>query len=328
MTIALIISLYTTSKAFSDFVGSCRTAGIVFLSRSSTLNVSFQVELKESSLGLRVVSLLDLDNELDPKLLRVLHWNVYRTLENNKWMHAIQKLMDIAQIIVLDTRVCSTAVLKETDFALVPSRQHKVLALTFDDGRAPVLDEHLRIYNNPKVNKFPRFTEIQLLTEIQHRLLPKLYPGFMQGIYIPIQGKNCTDEDCINQKTENSDPMSLINTINKLNRDITIAVLSKDMEEMRRLMLALKVAIERIGNLRKSETFKPIAAVIADSATAFETTGFAEAHALLESAIEAAVNIGISIIPTLELGLNENNPEVRKAFQRALKRIKFNDNIE
>jgi len=326
ITIALFFSLYTASKAFSDFVGSCRTAGVVFLSRSSAPNVSLQVELKEASLGLRVVSLLDLDNELDPKLIKTLQWNVYRTSDNAQWMHVIQKLMDIAQIIVLDTRVCSVALLLETKFALVPSRRHKVLSLICDDGRAPVLEEYFRKYNEPQVNNFPRFIEIQLLAEIQHRLLPKLYPRFMRGKYVPIQGQKSLGDARINQKTENSDPMILlINTINKLNQDINLAVQSQDMEETRRLMLALKVAIERIGSFRKSETFKPITAAIADSAAAFSSTGFAEAHALLESSIEAAVNTGIQIIPTLELGLNEKNPEVRKAFQRTLKRIKSNE---
>jgi len=114
----------------------------------------------------------------------------------------------------------------------------------------------------------------------------------------------------------------LVSLIRECNRALTGAMLVQNMDKVRLLMLELKVAIERIGSTDEEEAIASIAAAIADSAAACEQLGFGEAHALLDSAIEAAANIGPAMIPMLTKGMNEPEPAVRRAFQRALGRVR------
>lgn len=451
----IFIAIYTACMALSDFVGSARIAGVVFLSRSSQPSLRFQVELKEAALGLRVVSLLDLDVEPDRELTRVLRWNVYRTSESAEWTELIQELMNLAQIIVLDARVSSPAVLRETEFALTPARRDKVLILTGEDGCAPVLDEFMESHDAALLRGLPRLTEIQLLAVIHRRVRSGLYPARMRGTPVTMACENTLAEEggradeqsrrmlvrhrgkevaiptttvnpytpaemaielgqlesvalhcdypgeseeldtacrtisellssssarwagaeedadaliwmqpgsdqkrfryalgspgdeerlmaaecglgelaaCVvtsvceffkPQETEvpASDVGDLVPLIRECNRALTGAMLLQDMEKVRLLMLELKVAIERLGSTNEEEAIASIAAAIADSAAAYERFGFGEAHALLESSIEAAANIGPAMLPMLTKGMNEPDPAVRTAFRRALGRV-------
>lgn len=111
----------------------------------------------------------------------------------------------------------------------------------------------------------------------------------------------------------------LLAHVNELNRAITGVALAQDWTKARQLMDELRVAVEKLGSLGGAEAVKPVVDALADSAGAYENTGFVEAKALREAAIEALRRIGKESIPWLKEGLTHSNPAVRKACNRALK---------
>lgn len=111
----------------------------------------------------------------------------------------------------------------------------------------------------------------------------------------------------------------LVAHVNELNRAITGAALAQDWTKARQLMVELRVAIVKLGSIGGAEAVKPVVDALADSAGAYENTGFSEAEALREAAIEALQRIGKDSVPWLKEGLTHSNPAVRKACNRALK---------
>lgn len=453
--LALFVGIYTASVVFLDLVGSARIVGVLFLSRSSRANLVFQAELKEAALGLRVVSCLD--QKLTPgwRITRVLGANIYRTSDSAEWVGLVQELMDLTQIIILDARQCSPALIVETGLAATPGRRRKVLVLTEDDGTAPVLEEFARDSDDALVRDLPRLTGIQLLAEVHRRIASRFYPRHTQGrqlsireqdprrhrttpaprvpsrVFVPALRRtyevpvaaqdpytpaemaaalgnlgsvalHCDYPDGVEEldvasrgiqellqfsgahwvaaaeeadatiwiqrgtgemrydfavasphdadrfiaaqsgpreftacvatavcellqtqkaSVSKGDLAVLTTTINGLCRALTKALQIQDVERARLLMLELKVAIERIGCSGSTEAIPPIVDAIADAAAACDGLGFAEAHALLASAIEAAHNVGPVIIPMLKRGADHSDPAVRRAFQIALRRF-------
>ncbi|MFA5177791.1 MAG: HEAT repeat domain-containing protein [Candidatus Omnitrophota bacterium] len=111
----------------------------------------------------------------------------------------------------------------------------------------------------------------------------------------------------------------LIVHVNELNRAITGAALAQDWTKSRQLMAELRVAVVKLGSIGEAEAVKPVVDVLADSAGAYENTGFSEAKALREAAIETLQKIGKDSIPWIKEGLTHSNPVVRSACNRALK---------
>ena len=185
----MFFALCTASIALSDIVGSARPAGVLFLTRSSQATLSLQVQIKEAALGLRVVSLLDEDYEPDRRVTRVLTYNIYRTSDGANWGWVIQQVMDLAEIIVLDTRECTPNLMMEAGFVLSDGRREKVLALTREDGSVPLLDEFMKQSGDARIQALRRMTEIVLLAEVHRRVLSKFYPKSLQGRHVPIRGE-------------------------------------------------------------------------------------------------------------------------------------------
>ena len=111
----------------------------------------------------------------------------------------------------------------------------------------------------------------------------------------------------------------LIVHVNKLNRAIKGAALAQDWIKARQLMDELRSAVMKLSSIGGAEAVKPLVDVLADSAEAYENTGFSEAKALREAAIEALRRIGKDSIPWVKKGLTHSNPAVRKACKRILK---------
>lgn len=110
----------------------------------------------------------------------------------------------------------------------------------------------------------------------------------------------------------------LISNVNELNRAITGAALAQDWPKARKLMDELIVAVEQLGGIGGTDAVKPVVDALADSAGAYENTGFSEAEALIEASIEALRRIGEDAIPWIKEGLTHSNPAVRTACKRAL----------
>lgn len=111
----------------------------------------------------------------------------------------------------------------------------------------------------------------------------------------------------------------LIAHVNELNRAITGAAIAQDWPRACQLMADLRVAIEQLGSIGGKEAVKPVVDALADSAGAYENTGFAEARAVRETAIDALRRIGKDSIPWIKKGLTHSHPAVREACKRALK---------
>lgn len=111
----------------------------------------------------------------------------------------------------------------------------------------------------------------------------------------------------------------LIAHVNELNRAITGAALAQDWTKARQLMGELRVAVEKLGYIGGVEAIKPVVDALADSAGAYENTGFVEAEMLKEAAIDALRRIGKESIPWLKKGLTHSSFAVREACNRALK---------
>jgi hypothetical protein len=111
----------------------------------------------------------------------------------------------------------------------------------------------------------------------------------------------------------------LVAHVNELNRAITGAALAQDWTKARQLMNELRVAVVKLGSIGEADAVKPVVDALADSAGAYENTGFSEAKVLREAAIEALQRIGKDSIPWIKEGLAHSNPAVREACNRALK---------
>jgi len=111
----------------------------------------------------------------------------------------------------------------------------------------------------------------------------------------------------------------LIAHVNELNRAITGAALAQDWTKARQLMNELRISVVKLGSIGKAEAVKPVVDALADAAGAYENTGFSEAKALREAAIEALQRIGKDSIPWIKEGLTHSNSAVREACNRALK---------
>ena len=81
----------------------------------------------------------------------------------------------------------------------------------------------------------------------------------------------------------------------------------------------LRGDVQKLGSIGGTEAVKPLVNALAESARAFENTGFAEAKALRDASIEALRDIGKESIPRIKEGMTHSNPAVRKACSRALK---------
>jgi hypothetical protein len=111
----------------------------------------------------------------------------------------------------------------------------------------------------------------------------------------------------------------LIAHVHETNRAITGAALAEDWTKARQLMNELRISVLKLGSIGKAEAVKPVVDALADAAGAYENTGFAEAKALRETAIEALQRIGKESIPLIKEGLTHSNTAVREACDRALK---------
>jgi hypothetical protein len=111
----------------------------------------------------------------------------------------------------------------------------------------------------------------------------------------------------------------LIANVNELNRAITGAALAQDWTKACQLMGDLRIAVVELGSAGKPEAVKPVIDALCDSAQAYEGTGFPEAKAVREAAIDALQRIGKDSIPWIEKGLTHSDPVVRDACRRAMK---------
>lgn len=122
-------------------------------SSSTDGQLRWALELKKFTGGRRVISLLDTGYmafkpsiyDLWPIISRrsASLTDVLRTSDAVNWQDGVRELIDISPIIVVDTRVCTEALLFEASAVLTPEHVHKAILVSADDGACPVLERLL-----------------------------------------------------------------------------------------------------------------------------------------------------------------------------------------
>jgi hypothetical protein len=116
---------------------------VLILGTSSYSSIRRQRTIKRRLSPLRVISLLDVEVPWDPSLTNEMALDSFRTTNEDDWWLAIQRLMEIAPILALDTAAETSGVHREARHILSSDLWGKCLFLTPPDGSAPVLNRHL-----------------------------------------------------------------------------------------------------------------------------------------------------------------------------------------
>jgi hypothetical protein len=122
-------------------------------SSSTDRQLRWAMALKRFSGGRRVVSLLETGYmTIKPSISDA--WSimmrrstsltdVLRVSDTNSWQTGVRELIELTPIVVVDTRVCTQALLFEASAMLTPEYVHKAIFVTEDDGACPVLERLL-----------------------------------------------------------------------------------------------------------------------------------------------------------------------------------------
>jgi len=120
-------------------------------SSSTDRQLRWALSLKRFTGGRRVISLLDTGYmEVKPSIGDI--WSiiskrsgsltdVLRTSDTDNWQAGITELIELSPIIVVDTRVCTQALLFEASTMLRPEYAYKAIFVSEDDGACPVLEK-------------------------------------------------------------------------------------------------------------------------------------------------------------------------------------------
>ena len=122
----------------------------VVFSSSTDRQLRWALSLKQIAGGRRVISLLDTGYLKSKRSIHDL-WNTFtchaitlmdvlRTLEAENWQFVVQELVKIAPIVIVDTRVCTQALLFEAATVASSEYAHKAIFISEDDGSCPVLE--------------------------------------------------------------------------------------------------------------------------------------------------------------------------------------------
>jgi hypothetical protein len=122
-------------------------------SSSTDRQLRWALSLKKFTGGRRVISLLDTGYmTIKPGIGDA--WSimsrrsmsltdVLRTSDTDDWQAGVRELIELSPIVVLDTRVCTRALLFEASAVLTPQYAYKVIFVSDDDGARPVLERLL-----------------------------------------------------------------------------------------------------------------------------------------------------------------------------------------
>lgn len=122
----------------------------VVFSSSTDRQIRWALALKLLARGCRVISLLDTGNMKSKGNIRDL-WNrfarnaitlvdVLRTTEAENWQYLVEELIKVTPIVIVDTRVCTRALLFEASQVTTVEYAHKAIFVSEDDGSCPVLE--------------------------------------------------------------------------------------------------------------------------------------------------------------------------------------------
>ena len=125
----------------------------VVFSSSTDSQLRLALSLKKFTGGRRVISLLDTGYlNIKPRIKDL--WaitllrsgsltDVLRTSNPNRWQAVVRELIEISPIIIVDTRVCTPALLFEASTVLTAGSGYKAIFIRADDGTSPVLEQML-----------------------------------------------------------------------------------------------------------------------------------------------------------------------------------------
>jgi hypothetical protein len=123
---------------------------VLVFSSSTDRQLRWALALKRFTAGRRVITLLDTGYmTVAPRVGDV--WSVLlrrsgtltdvlRTSDADEWREGVQELIELSPVVVVDTRVCTRALLFEADAALSPGSAHKAVFVSEEDGRLPLLE--------------------------------------------------------------------------------------------------------------------------------------------------------------------------------------------
>lgn len=122
-------------------------------SSSTDRQLRWALSLKRFTRGRRVISLLD-TGYMAVKRSAGDVWSiasrrsmsltdVLRTSDTDDWQAGVKELIEMTPIVVVDTRVCTQALLFEASTALAPPYASKAIFVSDDDGACPVLERLL-----------------------------------------------------------------------------------------------------------------------------------------------------------------------------------------
>lgn len=122
----------------------------VVFSSSTDRQLRWALSLKKLAGGRRVISLLDTGymnsrwniRDLAATFIRhaITFMDVLRTMETENWRYVVQELIKFAPIVIVDTRVCTHALLFEASTVATNQYAHKAIFVSEDDGSCPVLE--------------------------------------------------------------------------------------------------------------------------------------------------------------------------------------------
>jgi hypothetical protein len=125
----------------------------VVFSSSTDKQLRWALSLKRFTAGRRVISLLDTGylavkpRLSDAWLITIIRsgslTDVLRTSNPNRWQSVVRELIEISPIIIVDTRVCTPALLFEASSVLTSEYAYKAIFIRADDGTSPVLERLL-----------------------------------------------------------------------------------------------------------------------------------------------------------------------------------------
>lgn len=139
--------------ALSGFTLCLVPPTVVVFSSSTDRQLRWALALKKFTGGRRVISLLDTGYMVVKPSARDA-WSimsrrsasmldVLRTSEKDNWQVGVKALIEIAPIVIVDTRVCTPALLFEASSVLTPEYSYKSIFLSEDDDACPVLEKLL-----------------------------------------------------------------------------------------------------------------------------------------------------------------------------------------
>lgn len=125
---------------------------IVF-SSSTDKQLRWALSLKRFTSGRRVISLLDTGylaikpRISDAWLITLMRsgslTDVLRTSDPHRWQAVVRELIEISPLVIVDTRLCTPALLFEASAMLTPKYAYKAIFIRADDGTSPVLEQLL-----------------------------------------------------------------------------------------------------------------------------------------------------------------------------------------